>query len=65
MWPTPDDAAQWISDVLGDYKIHAGETSSTKAGTGLLPKIEETTQVIQTSLNELVFFNECPYCRRF
>ncbi len=59
-WSSPNDAARWISDVLGDYKIQVGDQSSTKAGTGLLPKIEEETQTIFKALHELVYSSEAP-----
>ncbi len=59
-WSSPDDAASWTSDVLGDFKIQTGVQSSTKAGTGLLPKIEEETQDILTALTDLVYSSEAP-----
>ncbi len=54
-WSTPDAASDWITDVIGDYRVQAGENSSTVPGTGLLPKIDEEAVQVQADLTSLVY----------
>ena len=56
-WQTPDSASQWITDVLGEYRMQSGESSSTVSGTGLLPKVNEETDLIQVKLTEVVYLS--------
>ena len=55
VWQTPDLASRWITDVLGDYRMHSGESSSTVSGTGLLPKVDEETELVHAKLTEVVY----------
>ncbi|MCX2960998.1 integrating conjugative element protein [Rodentibacter caecimuris] len=52
-WNTPEQAAEWVRDVLGDKSLSTCEScgtppTSTKAGTGLAPKIEDETVNVMT-----------------
>lgn len=55
-WDTPDKAADWVRDVLGDKTLSTCETcgtpTSTKAGTGLAPKIEEETIAVMRDFQD-------------
>ena len=60
IWPTPAAASDWIIDVVGDYRIHAGDSESTIPGVGLLSKIDEETEAIQSKLNTVVYSATLP-----
>ncbi len=60
LWQTPELASQWITDVLGDYRMQSGENSSTVSGTGLLPKVDEETALVHAKLTEVVFSGTAP-----
>ncbi|MDE0310025.1 MAG: integrating conjugative element protein [Acidiferrobacterales bacterium] len=60
LWPAPQVASQWITDVLGDYRMQSGENSSTVSGTGLLPKVEEETTQVHAQLTEVVYSGTTP-----
>ena len=59
-WPTPESASEWVSDVLGDYRVQAGENSSTVSGTGLLPKVDLETDQLHAKLTEIVYSGVTP-----
>ncbi len=60
IWPTPDAASDWVIDVVGDYRVHVGESESTIPGAGLLSKIDEETETIQSKLRTLVYSATSP-----
>ena len=60
LWPTPESASDWVSDVLGDYRVQAGENSSTVSGTGLLPKVDLETDQVHARLTEIVYSGTSP-----
>lgn len=57
-WDTPEKAAEWVRDILGDKSLSTCETcgtpTSTKAGTGLPPKIEAETINVMTNLQDVL-----------
>ncbi|OOF59717.1 integrating conjugative element protein [Rodentibacter myodis] len=57
-WSSPEEAAEWVRDVLGDKSLSTCETcgtpSSTKAGTGLAPKIENETINVMTQFQDVL-----------
>lgn len=70
LWPSPGDAAQWMTRVLGEQNINVSpendesgssdNRSGAQAGTGLTPLIEEEQQKIAQALNDLVSGNLKP-----
>ena len=60
LWQTPGSASRWITDVLGDYRMQSGESSSTVSGTGLLPKVNKETDLVQVKLTEVVYSGTAP-----
>ena len=60
IWPKPELASEWVTDVVGDHKIEAGVSPSSKAGIGLLPKIEEQTKSIKENLAQIVYSSTPP-----
>jgi len=55
LWPQPQAASEWITDVLGDYRVQSEARASTTAGSGVLPKVEEETAQIKEQLESLVY----------
>lgn len=57
-WHSPEEAAEWVRDVLGDKSLSTCETcgtpASTKAGTGLAPKIEDETINVMTHFQDVL-----------
>lgn len=60
LWPTPQSASEWVTDVLGDYRVQAGANSSTVSGTGLLPKVDEETDQTYAKLKAIVYSGNAP-----
>lgn len=70
LWPSPDDASQWMTRVLGEQNINvspendtsgsSSDRSGSQAGTGLTPLIEEEQEKIAQALNDLVSGNLKP-----
>lgn len=58
LWPTPDAAARWIVNVVGDIKISSCSDDDCKKGSepgkGLILFAEELTQAAYETLMELV-----------
>lgn len=56
LWATPEDAAKWAVDVLGDMVVTTSLSSSpqTMAGQGLVPLYEEELAVIRDRVADLV-----------
>lgn len=59
-WASPSQASSWVTDVVGDHKIHVGEESATIAGTGLLPKVDEKASEIESRLSSIVYSASSP-----
>ena len=55
IWSTPAAAGQWVVNVLGDFRIQAGESVETIAGAGLLPQIDRLTEQITEALTAKVY----------
>lgn len=55
-WSSPVIAAQWIVNVVGDYKIttYNGGDKGATPGVGLLPQTQTLTQTITQNLTDLV-----------
>lgn len=56
-WKSPEDAAEWVRDVLGDKTLSTCTDCGTpaieaKAGTGLAPKIEKETIKVMANFQE-------------
>jgi len=51
-WPIPDEAAAWITDVIGDQEVrlYDGATPVSRPGAGLLPKVEAELPAVRNSL---------------
>ena len=60
MWQSPAQASDWVVEVLGDYRVQAGENSSTVSGTGLLPKIDQETDRVRELLTNIVYSTTPP-----
>ena len=56
LWSSPEEAAQWAVEVLGDLQIRTcqGCTPSTDPGTGLLPKYESERELVAPLIADLV-----------
>lgn len=56
VWPTPQDAAQWITNVVGDQTVttYNQGTKSSKPGVGLYPVIQKTVAQVRPKLTALV-----------
>lgn len=57
VWGSPDEAADWIADVVGERVIRTCsgcEKMESSAGFGLVRKLEQQQQRIQTKLTALV-----------
>ncbi len=59
MWRSPAEAADWVTDVIGERKLQlaAGEGESserTRAGRGLRPRLEDETFEIRQALERAV-----------
>ncbi|MHB0818459.1 integrating conjugative element protein [Stutzerimonas stutzeri] len=55
-WPSPEDAAQFMTRIVGEEQIRtcdSCEKSKTSAGVGLLPVIQEEQEDIYVTLQEL------------
>lgn len=52
-WATPQEAADWVADVVGDVGIQSSGTPPTTTATGLQPKIEEEKNRILETLQEI------------
>ncbi len=55
IWPQPQAASKWITDVLGDYRVQSEARASTTTGSGVLPKVEKETARIKSQLETLVY----------
>lgn len=70
LWPSPDDAAQWMTRVIGEQNINVSPENDTsgsgsnrsgaQAGTGLTPLIDEEQEKIAQALSDLVNGNLKP-----
>ncbi|HFD80642.1 MAG TPA: hypothetical protein ENK05_09670 [Gammaproteobacteria bacterium] len=56
MWPTPQDAADWIADVAGSYTADLTEDgdATARAGRGLRPQVESLTTTLRAALEKAV-----------
>ncbi len=52
-WKTPEEAADWVADVVGDVGIQSSGTPPTTTAIGLQPKIEEEKNRILETLQEI------------
>ncbi len=52
-WSTPQLAAKWVTDVVGDVGIHSDGAPTTATATGLQPKIEQEKTRILEALQEV------------
>ncbi len=55
-FPTEDEAAEWVTDVLGEIIIDfiEGGAPSQKAGTGLGPKIDALKEEVEQTLADMI-----------
>ena len=60
VWASPTEASEWVTDVVGDYKVHIGENEESIAGAGLLTKVEEEAEGVNSQLTQLVYASNTP-----
>lgn len=62
VWPSPQDAADWMNKVVGEQTISMSEDNlpGAQAGVGLHPLIDEEQQKIQPLIVDLVKGNQKP-----
>ena len=54
-WESSQDAGAWVASVLGDYRLQAGTTVETRTGGGLLPIIDQQTEMLKKQLTQRVY----------
>lgn len=60
IWKNPNDASQWVTDVIGDEIVSTcsgncgDQKDGTKVGKGLTPKIIQETEEVEKKFNELL-----------
>ncbi len=56
IWPTPNAARNWTVDVVGENIVTTCDTcrKDSVPGTGLLPKLQEETDIVTRDLQQLV-----------
>ena len=61
-WSTPDAAAEWVADVVGDVIVtnSGSQASASHASSGLQPKISDEAKTILETLNSVLATREYP-----
>ena len=54
VWDSPNAAANYAADIVGDSEIADGGTPRSHTATGLSPKVEEEKQAVMQVLNEVL-----------